>query len=194
MPVVMPYAHKLMSPSRNVVSTIRTSSTESSTNERPNANQSLARIRKARQASWPRASQCNYFSGSLFILQAAVADISICKTSSVHCWLDGLIKCEIHQSYTKKRGAMTSVPSVADAVTELASKFSGQLLQPADAGYEEARKVHNGLVNKHPALIARCHGVADVVDAVNLARKLSLEVAVRGGGHNVAGRATVEGG
>ena len=63
-----------------------------------------------------------------------------------------------------------------------------------DAGYEEARKVHNGLVDKRPALIARCHGVADVVDAVKLARKLSLEVAVRGGGHNVAGRATVEGG
>ena len=89
---------------------------------------------------------------------------------------------------------MTSVPSVADAVIELAGKFTGQLLQPADAGYEEARKVHNGLVNKHPALIARCHGVADVVDSVNLARKLNLEVAVRGGGHNVAGRATVEGG
>ena len=89
---------------------------------------------------------------------------------------------------------MTSVPSVADAVIELASKFSGQLLQPTDVGYEEARKVHNGLVNKRPALIARCHGVADVVDAVNLARKLSLEVAIRGGGHNVAGRATVEAG
>jgi len=89
---------------------------------------------------------------------------------------------------------MTSVPSVADAVIELASTFSGQLLQPADAGYEEARKVHNGLVNKRPVLIARCRGVADVVDAVNLARKLSLEVAVRGGGHNVAGRATVDGG
>jgi FAD/FMN-containing dehydrogenase len=89
---------------------------------------------------------------------------------------------------------MTSVPSVADAVIELASKFSGQLLQPTDAGYEEARKVHNGLVNKRPALIARCRGVADVVDAVALARKLSLEVAVRGGGHNVAGRATVDGG
>src|SRR6184192_3213908 len=89
---------------------------------------------------------------------------------------------------------MTSVPSVADAVIELASKFSGQLLQPTDTGYEEARKVHNGLVNKRPALIARCRGVADVVDAVDLARKLGLEVAVRGGGHNVAGRATVEGG
>jgi FAD/FMN-containing dehydrogenase len=83
---------------------------------------------------------------------------------------------------------------IADAVTELAGRFSGQLLQPADAGYEEARKVHNGLIDKRPALIARCRGVADVVDAVNLARKLNLDVAVRGGGHNVAGRATVEGG
>jgi FAD/FMN-containing dehydrogenase len=89
---------------------------------------------------------------------------------------------------------MTSVPVIADAVNELASKFTGQLLQPTDAGYEEARKVHNGLVNKRPLLIARCRGVADVVDAVNLARNLSLEVAVRGGGHNVAGRATVDGG
>jgi FAD/FMN-containing dehydrogenase len=89
---------------------------------------------------------------------------------------------------------MTSVPSVADAVVELASKFSGQLLQPADAGYDEARKVHNGIVNKRPVLIARCRAVADVVDAVNLARKLSLEMAVCGGGHNVAGRATVDNG
>jgi FAD/FMN-containing dehydrogenase len=89
---------------------------------------------------------------------------------------------------------MTSVPAIADAVNELASKFTGQLLQPTDAGYEEARRVHNGLVNKRPLLIARCRGVADVVDAVNLARNLSLEVAVRGGGHNVAGRATVDGG
>jgi FAD/FMN-containing dehydrogenase len=84
--------------------------------------------------------------------------------------------------------------TVADAVIELASRFSGQLLQPADAGYEEARKVHNGLVNRRPALIARCRGVADIVDAVRLARTLQLEVAVRGGGHNVAGRATVDGG
>ncbi|WP_137895074.1 FAD-binding oxidoreductase [Ramlibacter sp. 2FC] len=87
---------------------------------------------------------------------------------------------------------MTS--SLADTVTELASRFSGQLLQPTDAGYEEARKVHNGLVDKRPALIARCRGVADVVDAVKLAQKLNLEVAVRGGGHNVAGRATVDAG
>src|SRR5579859_4112867 len=94
----------------------------------------------------------------------------------------------------ERERAMSSVSSVADAAAELVSVFSGQLLKPADAGYEEARKVHNGLVDKRPALIARCRGVADVVDAVNLTRKLGLEVAVRGGGHNVAGRATIDGG
>src|SRR5512145_1363310 len=89
---------------------------------------------------------------------------------------------------------MASASSVSQAVTELASSFGGQLLQPADSGYEEARKVHNGLVDKRPALIARCAGAADIIDAMALARKLDLEVAVRGGGHNVAGRATIDGG
>src|SRR5215471_9584645 len=89
---------------------------------------------------------------------------------------------------------MSSIASVASTAADLAGTFGGQLLKPADAGYEEARKVHNGLVDKRPALIARCRGVADVVDAVNLTRKLGLEVAVRGGGHNVAGRATIDGG
>jgi len=77
---------------------------------------------------------------------------------------------------------------------ELAPGFAGQLLQPADAAYDEARRVHNGLVDKRPALVARCAGVADVADAVTLARALNLEIAVRGGGHNVAGKACVEGG
>jgi FAD/FMN-containing dehydrogenase len=89
---------------------------------------------------------------------------------------------------------MLSMTSIPGAVKDLASAFSGQLLLPTDASYEDARKVHNGLVDKRPALIARCNGVADVADAINLTRKLGLEVAVRGGGHNVAGRATVEGG
>src|SRR5262249_3092194 len=92
------------------------------------------------------------------------------------------------------RQAMNSARAVADAAKELAGTFSGQLLQPGDAGYDEARRVHNGLVDKRPALIARCRGVADVVDAVKLGRDLGLEVAVRGGGHNVAGRATVDDG
>jgi hypothetical protein len=77
---------------------------------------------------------------------------------------------------------------------QLAQTFTGQLLQPGDLGYDEARRVHNGLIDKRPALIARCHGTADVADAVKLARTLNLDVAVRGGGHNVAGRATIDGG
>jgi FAD/FMN-containing dehydrogenase len=85
-------------------------------------------------------------------------------------------------------------PSVAEAVTELANTFAGQLLQPTDRGYEDARRVHNGLVDKRPAVIARCRGLADIADAVHVARTLNLEVAVRGGGHNVAGRATLDGG
>ncbi len=88
---------------------------------------------------------------------------------------------------------MTSA-SLADALTDLAARFSGTFLQRSDAEYEHARKVHNGLVDKYPRVIARCRGVADVVDAVNLARTLRLDVAIRGGGHNVAGRATVDGG
>jgi hypothetical protein len=86
---------------------------------------------------------------------------------------------------------MTSSLSIADAAKKLASTFSGQLLQPADVGYDDARKVHNGLVDERPALIARSGGMADIVGAVELARNLGLEVAVRGSGHNVAGRAAV---
>ena len=84
--------------------------------------------------------------------------------------------------------------TVAATLNQLAPSFGGQLLQPLDLAYEDARKVHNGLVDKRPAVIARCLGLADVVDAVKLARTTGLEVAVRGGGHNVAGRATIDDG
>ncbi len=84
--------------------------------------------------------------------------------------------------------------SLQEAVSTLGGAFAGQLLQPGDNGYDDSRRVHNGLIDKRPAVIARCRGVADVVDAIGLARKLGLEVAVRGGGHNVAGRATIDGG
>lgn len=79
-------------------------------------------------------------------------------------------------------------------LTETSKMFCGQILQSSDAGYEEARKIHNGLIDKRPKLIARCHGPADIASAVKLARDLNLEVSVRGGGHSVAGRATIDGG
>ena len=82
----------------------------------------------------------------------------------------------------------------AQEIEGLRKSFTGVILTPEAPEYEDARHVHNGLVDKRPALIARCRSVADVVDAVNAARRMKLEVAVRGGGHNVAGRATIDGG
>jgi FAD binding domain-containing protein/berberine-like enzyme len=84
------------------------------------------------------------------------------------------------------------MPPMIEAITVAAQSFTGQLLRPTDAAYDECRRVHNGLIDRNPAAIACCHGVADVADAVRLARTLGLEVSVRGGGHNVAGRATID--
>src|SRR5688572_788279 len=82
--------------------------------------------------------------------------------------------------------------ALSKSVTELASRFSGRILMPSDPGYDEARRVHNGLIDKRPAAIAQCRGAADIADAIQLARTLGLDIAVRGGGHNVSGRATVD--
>jgi len=84
--------------------------------------------------------------------------------------------------------------TAVDTVSQLRETFSGEILAPGEPGYDEARRIHNGLIDKHPALIARCLHTADVVDAVNLGREDGLEISVRGGGHNVAGKAVTEGG
>src|SRR6266852_4258743 len=80
------------------------------------------------------------------------------------------------------------------AIQDLKQNFRGELLVPSDAGYDEARKVWNGMIDKRPALIARCAGVADVMNCVNFARSNDLLVAVRGGGDNIAGNAVCDGG
>jgi FAD/FMN-containing dehydrogenase len=80
------------------------------------------------------------------------------------------------------------------ALGELSARCTGVLLGPGDAGYDEARRVHNGLIDRRPGLIARCRGNADVADVVTFARQHGLDIAVRGGGHNVAGLATCDGG
>ncbi|HKC75928.1 MAG TPA: FAD-binding oxidoreductase [Chloroflexota bacterium] len=70
----------------------------------------------------------------------------------------------------------------------------GELIRPDHPGYDEARKVFNTMIDKKPALIARCAGAADVISAVNVARTNHLLVAVRGGGHNITGNAVCDGG
>jgi FAD/FMN-containing dehydrogenase len=81
-----------------------------------------------------------------------------------------------------------------DAVTALADSLRGNLIQPGDAGYDEARAVYNAMIDKYPALIVRCRDVADVIAGVNLAREQELLLSVRGGGHNGAGLGTVDDG
>ncbi|HEX6110594.1 MAG TPA: FAD-binding oxidoreductase [Ktedonobacteraceae bacterium] len=73
-----------------------------------------------------------------------------------------------------------------DAST-LKGSLRGELIQPGDAGYDAARKVYNGMIDRHPALIARCADVADVIAAVNFGRENGLLVSIRGGGHNAGG-------
>jgi FAD/FMN-containing dehydrogenase len=79
-------------------------------------------------------------------------------------------------------------------VEQFASRLHGGLLRPGDAEYEEARQLWNGVIDRRPALIVRAADEADVIDSVNFARENDLLLAVRGGGHNVAGTASADGG
>ena len=80
------------------------------------------------------------------------------------------------------------------ALSELAASFRGQLVQPGEPAYDELRRVWNGSIDRFPALIARCAGVADVIAAVRFARASGLAVAVRGGGHSFPGLSVCDGG
>ena len=75
----------------------------------------------------------------------------------------------------------------ATEIQELRAKFRGELIGPKDAGYDAARKVYNGMIDKRPALVLKCADVADVIAGVNFAREKQLLLAVRGGGHNGPG-------
>jgi FAD/FMN-containing dehydrogenase len=87
-----------------------------------------------------------------------------------------------------------SPSGVDESVTELRRSVSGAVIVPADAGYDAARRSFNALVDRSPAVIARCLGAGDVATAFDFARANGLEVAVRGGGHNPAGHCVCDGG
>ena len=85
---------------------------------------------------------------------------------------------------------ITRVPS--DVLTSLDAGLAGEAITERHPGYDRARRVWNGMIERHPALIARCADAADVVACVNFARERELPVAVRGGGHGVAGHAVCD--
>ncbi|WP_028218148.1 FAD-binding oxidoreductase [Paraburkholderia oxyphila] len=87
---------------------------------------------------------------------------------------------------------MSSLSS--DSIETLRGALRGQVLLPADAGYDEARQIWNAMIDRRPAVIVRCQGCADVRHAVTFARDAGLKIAVRGGGHNIAGSAICDGG
>lgn len=76
----------------------------------------------------------------------------------------------------------------------LSEHVRGSVIQPGEEGYDEARTVWNDMIDKEPAVISQCTGTADVIRAVNFARENDLLLAVKGGGHNVAGNAVCDGG
>ncbi len=82
----------------------------------------------------------------------------------------------------------------AATVDNFKASLRGTLLRPSDEGYSEARALWNAMIDRRPGLIVRCAGVADVINAIHFARQHNLLVAVRGGGHNVAGNAVCDGG
>src|SRR5499433_2887625 len=93
---------------------------------------------------------------------------------------------------TTMQGADTVLKDTA--IEAFRTHVRGELLRPEDTGYEVARKVFNAMIDKRPALIARCAGAADVIECVRFAREHDLVVSVRGGGHSVAGKAICDGG
>ena len=96
------------------------------------------------------------------------------------------------QSVLNSLGEAAMIDEVS--IEAFAAGFRGDLLRVGDPEYDAARAVWNGMIDRRPALIARCASAGDVVAAVNVARTHKLLVSVRGGGHNVAGSAVCDGG
>ena len=82
----------------------------------------------------------------------------------------------------------------AEAVDSFRADFAGSVVVPSDSDYDEARRVWTGTIDRWPTLVARCTGVADVLRVVGFARTQYVLTAIRGGGHNVAGTGTCDGG
>src|SRR5256885_15626163 len=100
---------------------------------------------------------------------------------------------DLHVITTMGMGLKESVLKES-TIDDFKAGLRGALLCPDEVGYEEARKVWNGMIDRHPAMLVRCTGVADVITAVRFARVHNLLVAVRGGAPHVARPGTCDGG
>ena len=89
-------------------------------------------------------------------------------------------------------GSIKSIPQ--DMVAALRGKLRGGVVSPGEDGYDAARSIWNAMVDRRPGLVVRCLGAADVIEAIKLAHEEKLLVAVRSGGHNIAGNAVCDGG
>lgn len=89
---------------------------------------------------------------------------------------------------------MTSPPKAVSSLDDLARQLQGELVRPGDPAYDDTRRVWNGMIDLRPAAVARCYSTEDVQASVLAARAAELPLAVRGGGHNVAGLGTIDGG
>src|SRR5439155_26131163 len=90
------------------------------------------------------------------------------------------------EQHAAERVSGAKLPSLEN-VNKLKGALHGELLRPGDDEYESARRIHNGMIDRRPAMIVRCAGVAEVMWAVSFAREHEMLVAVRGGGHDVPG-------
>ncbi len=74
-----------------------------------------------------------------------------------------------------------------ETINKFSDSLRGELINPSDSNYDESRKVYNGMIDRHPAMIAKCADVADVISAVNFGRDNNVLISIRGGGHNAGG-------
>jgi FAD/FMN-containing dehydrogenase len=103
-------------------------------------------------------------------------------------------RCEEATMSSSQRTVAAAIDVDDATVDGFRSSLRGELITPVDPSYDTIRAVWNGMIDKRPALIARCTGVADVIASVNFARQQNMLVSIRGGGHNVAGNAVCDGG
>src|SRR4249920_1087014 len=151
----------------------------------PRTRNAVAGWRMRRSSFWtPRYSPCT---------GTRRAELATCRPDVNPGREASAMTLELHAGDLHAGHHDASTVPLAD-VAALARSMRGRLLRPGDADYDQDRQVWNAMIDRHPGLIAQCAVAADVVAAVRFARRHALSVAVRGGGHNIAGHAVCDGG